>query len=252
MIFLLAWLALAQEPVSIEEVTVWGDAAVLQLRSAVVRRMRELGYREAERSDGRVLFKPPRRWMGRVWLEPSGDLTFLRPVVAWKSPELVDHPSIESTPAFERNPEGISEGASMQGAAALWVLPAERLLTPERERVRDGVSSELEAYVATIRETRFREILDGLPDRLDALWSGGAPLQPGDPPAGSPAQRRAGVLFYWATRPDTREGLEVSLAVERWIRNTLQDTPDAVTRSEAERASSDRADGRMLDLSFGP
>ena len=245
MIALLASLAFAQAPA--ETVVVWGEPAIRQARSAIVRQMEELGYKAIDKPGGRVLFKPPRRWLGRVWLE-EGELRFLRPVVAWRTAEGVEWPTVDDAP-FERTPAGTATSggtAAAAGAASLWVLPSQRLLRPERERVERATADEREVYQETVRETAFRGRLMDLPDRLDALWADGTPLQPGTslPDA---AARKAAVLDHWATRADTREGDLVARAVAAWIRNTLQDTPDAVTPEEASAAEA-ASPGRTLGL----
>ena len=243
MIVWLAITALAQEPV--EEVTVWGEVAVRQHRSAIVRDIEALGYRSVDKTEGRVLFKPPERWMSRIWLQADGTLHHLRPVLAWKRADAVEWDPVDAAP-FERTPVGTASGAAVAGQAGFWVLPAERILRPERERVEAAAEASLEAMRSAIRETSFQGDLQAIPERLDALWASGEALTPGDPNIAAP-DRKATILHYWATRTDTREGDLVAEAVVRWLRGTLQDTPDAVTPAEAERAEA-VASGRALNV----
>ena len=49
-----------------------------------------MGYRPVDKPEGTIVFRPPERWMGRVTLDVHGDLTFGRPVVAYKSAQLHD------------------------------------------------------------------------------------------------------------------------------------------------------------------
>ena len=237
--------ALAQAPASAEEITVWGEPAVRQLRSAVVRDLEGLGYRAVDKPAGRVLFKPPERWMGRVWLEADGSLTHLRPVVAFKRADGVSWDALDEPP-FERTPAGTASGAAAAGQAAFFVLPAERILEPQRERVEAAAAESLEALQTTVRETTFRLALQAIPDRLDALWGAGTPLVAGDPSV-PPAERKAAVLAFWSSRAETREGELVAEAVARWIRGTLQGTESAVTPDEAS-AAEQQAPGRSLGL----
>ncbi|MFT4623555.1 MAG: hypothetical protein ACI8PZ_002211 [Myxococcota bacterium] len=249
MIWLALLLCLGQSAQASEEITVWGEPALRQARSALVRKMEDLGYRSVDKPGGRVLFKPPRRWLGRAWFEADGTLRFLRPVVAWKTAEGVQWQAVDAAP-FERTPAGMATtggSAAAAGAAALWVLPSERLLRPERERVERAAAAELQAYVRIVRETAFREELRVLPDRLDAAWREGTPLQPSLPTLSDPVSRKVAILTFWATRTDTREGNAMAEAVAAWIRGTLQGTSHAITEEEAAAAESE-AGGRTLDV----
>lgn len=221
-------LALAQQPAPAPpvvaaapvEITVYGELEIRRARTAVTRQMEELGYRMRER-DGALIYLPPRRWLGRATFDREGVLAFKRPVVAFPRDQ-------ETGPRFV-------------------ILPSDRILEAERERVREAVQDEVGAYVEVLRATAHRAHMDTLPDRLEELWTAGTPLQPG-PELATPSDRRAAVLAYWATRADTPEGADTSAAVEAWLRAEVQTSEHPVSDSERADAEARRSDGRPLSL----
>jgi hypothetical protein len=106
----------------------------------------------------------------------------------------------------------------------------------------EAVHPLLEAYADVISETYFRTYLEELPDRLDALWTDGVPLE-GHETAVTAEDRRRAVLHFWADRVDSPEGNRVAEAVERWLRFTVQESNTPITEDERVWAL-EQADGR--------
>jgi len=242
---LLTWVALAQQTPVSEELTVWGESAIQSARSAIVVKMRSMGYRSRDLGGGNIRFRPPERWMGRAHLDREGDLTFGRPVLAaaetTQVAEVERSVSGDEPLAVDRSP------ATVNASVYWWFLPSWRVLAPAHERVRQHVGEELRTYRETVRLTAFHLALEELPDRMDALWNDGAPLEGSRRLSSMPA-RRAALLAFWAGRADTAEGLETSQAVEAFLREVVQHSEHPITPEELGRAESDRADGRALDL----
>lgn len=146
------------------EITVWGDHAIKQARAAIVREMVDMGYKAIDKPEGTIVFKPPQRWMGRVTLDVYGDLTFGRPVVAYKSAQLHDSFHSDENPNFGDDPGGLryptdeGTGTTLPSAeAAMWILPAWRLLAPIHEKVRKRVEPQLRDYRDVVELTAQKQ-----------------------------------------------------------------------------------------------
>jgi hypothetical protein len=137
-------------------------------------------------------------------------------------------------------PDGMEVGAG----PSVWLFPSARRVEVVRDRLVDDLQPEVDAYLKVARRTELENQLALLPDRLDALWTAGTPLD-GSPGRidGADARRRA-VLAYWASRTETPEGRRVAEAVESWLAATVQGGEFPIT--DAERTEFVRADGRTL------
>lgn len=227
------------------EIEVWGESAVRVARGDVVQQMRGLGYRPDDHAGGRVLFRPPHdsRWVGRVWLEGDGTLTFVRPVITWKGLERASWIDPETTAAFSR------DRPPTAGQTGWVVWPSLALLEPSWESVREALAPSLEIYRRVLTRTALEDRLQAIPERLDRLWTLGEPLDGGDPLA-SAAERREALLVYWATLPGTPEGLRALRLVEAWCDEALVSEDAGFTQEETARAEAMRGDGRSLGESL--
>ena len=248
---ILAALCWAQEPAPSEpddygyEITVYGKEALRQARWDVVIALKRLGWKPKYRKDGRTVFRPPRRWLGRAELDASGHLSFTYPIVRFRE----GRPSDEvmpraSNPHLSKTLGGYNVPYSEQtlpaGQAKIWLFPSRVILDGWYVRVLDSVRPQLEQLNRVQRDTVVREHLNELPKRLDALWDRGEPLN-GGAIVPKPDREQA-VLFYWGTLPDNFEGHQLSRATERWIRNMIPELDPVLV----EQANQLRADGRKL------
>ena len=231
--------AVAPAPTSTEayEVTVWGEAAIRDQRARVIRTFEAQGWRAKDRGD-EVRFRGPRAWMGKGHLDvATGTFTWTQPVVVLYA----------ATGQRLADPVPGSPNLSTGGGLSLqFGIPAPRKVRGTQDRVFAEVSPSLEAYRTVIAETEFRTRLAALPDRLDALWTSGAPLDGDGPPLADAAARRAAILAYWGSRADTPEGRAFARAVEAWVHATVQ--PSAAPFTDAEVAARPDAAGRTLPL----
>lgn len=256
--FWLFAVGIAAEPVQDfdYEITVYGKEAERQARWDVIIALKRLGWEPIDTSSSRTVFKPPRRWLGRAVLDADGTLDFRYRGLALKKVNLSEPVATDANPAFANEPgmmltdygEGEKRTNTLPaGEAGLWLLPSRALVDRVVAKTREATRSELEQYTRIQRDTRVRAEIAAVPERLDALWEDGTPLE-GAAPIESLAQRKSHVLAYWASRSDTFEGRQVTRAVEIWIGNTLQDSETPVTEEERRQAESKRSDGRALTL----
>ncbi len=149
------------EPVA--EITVWGDLAVQRARADVVRDMEALGFKKRNEQDGEVVFKPPRAWMGKAYLDYDGYLSFGRPVVGLKSVDAHQtqvpaegaetNPNLSRSPAGQANPDG--DGYVVPHLdGSFWLLPNRRLLETHHQRIVELMTPALERYREVVIETR--------------------------------------------------------------------------------------------------
>jgi len=244
------------------EVVVWGEHAIRQARSEVVRAMEVQGWRKAKDQDGVLVFKGPKPWMGRARLYRDGRFDFSRPVMVVTGVETQGVPGFVGDPNPRTPPEHLEYGADIDrqvartgnlggvnaaGAAGMgFQAPGKRKVEAAQARVLIAVRPEVGRYGAVIRETAFQEAIEDLPARLDRLWEHGEPLEDGGESLATLVERRAAILDHWATRADTPEGDGVRRAVALWLRETIMDSDHPVTPSE--RAQAEQAAGRRLHL----
>jgi len=234
----------AEEPVY--EVVVWGRHAVRQARAEVVRGMEELGYRAVRERGDAVVFRPPSPWMGRALLYRDGRLDFRTPMFAAKGVSAPPPAQLDHGVDLDRQAtDGIAVGPEVH------VFISRTKVHAVHRRTREALQPRLQAYQAVIRETAYREALDSLADRLDALWLQGVPLQGGGV-LDTPQSRRAAVLDYWATRASTPEGHGTCDAIELWLRETVQTSEHPLTAAEIETANARRGGDRRLGVGPAP
>ncbi len=224
-----------------EEIVVFGQLAIAKAHDAIVRDLESLGY-QARRKDGQVVFRPPDSWMGKAILHDDGRLTFTKPIVALQGAVYQGTLSTE----VEDNLNVNRDGATGTGGASFALAPSDRKLEGVRQRVANAIQPELDAYVAVVRRTAIEESLLALPDRLDATWTGGTPLDGGSVQLTTPEARRHAILEMWATRTDTSEGRRTCGAIEAWLSATVQESEHPITEDERSAYQERRSDGRML------
>ncbi len=236
MIALLGALCWAQSDPPLE-IVVWGRLAIDRAEDEIVHTLEEMGYETRRRGD-QLVFRPPRAWMGAVVFE-EGLIDFRQPVAGLQAapPEaFVDDPR---HPSQILGPDGRPLTPIGAGPTA-WILPSKRKLAPHRSAVRQALEPQLAHYRAVVAKTALEESLIALPDRLDAVWRDGVPLSDAAGPLTDPAARRAHVLAYWASRPETPEGDRVCAAVEAWLRAVVQTSDHPITAAERERHGAQR------------
>jgi len=251
------------------EITVFGPAAERQARSAIVREMEDMGYRPVDQGGGVIVFRPPRSWMDRVTLQANGELSFRRPIIAFRQAYLQERerdnevrtpPGMEPNPNISRTPAGqvfydgvIDEGAGVvlpPIEGSVYILPDMRRLRPIREAVLERLAPVVEQYRQVRANTFLVQRLDDVRAQLDALWTSGVPLD-GRGRLDTMEQRRRAILDFWASRLDNREGRAVSQVVEQFLRERVQRSDHPASEEEIRRAETRRADGRRLVIEPG-
>lgn len=223
-------------------IDVVSQVEVLAARDAVVRALKELGWKPRRREGDVIVFRGPEGWMGKARLYATGDIVFSTPVLAFGGAR-------EAGGAGDDNLSRSFDNDMQSGTVGVSVtpMPSPKKVRGVQEEIRAAVQPLVLEYREMISKERFSSYVGELPSRLDALWERGEPLMGLDVVDGV-AARRAEVLSFWASRLDTPEGIVVSRIVEGWLRNVVQSSDAPVTAEERAAAEARREDGRRLDL----
>ncbi len=233
---LLAALARGQEPAPppppderqpSTEIIVIGEREVEAARQAVIRRVEELGYtRIRDRGEKVVLKDPDEHWRGKVFVYDDGRIAAKRTGPTGKKMAPIKGTNFRPYPLCIIMPTA----CVAFGSAFL----ADRKWAGIEGEVVDATAGGVHKWNEKIADRESVGRVDAVPELLTATWERGEPLV-GTERLDTPAARRAEILAYWETRTETRWGLDVREAIERFVRSEVMtsDTPYAPAEIEA-------------------
>ncbi len=218
-----AW---ASEPADVE-ITVWGRE-VEAARAAVLDQLVDEGWElSRERADGRTVLRHvdgPHH--GRVIVDD--DQAFLvvrRELIRIEGREVL----------FDRN------SAGAWATCVIWpflcvrlggaVVAPQKLASDWRE-LADQTDALVSTWSDRVADRALATNLEALPDRLEALWVDGVPLEPGGVVVATPEERRAAIGAFWLSRTDTVWGDAVRDACTRFVRAVVQTSETPFTGAE--------------------
>ncbi len=207
-------------------------------RDALVREMESLSWKTKRKRDGRVVFKGPEPWMGKMTLRPNGVIDFTTPSIAFGGTGGVDT-EYQANPRSNMDPQTGSAGVAIG-------FDGKRKAAAVQSELRAAITDDLEHLRSTIRARGFGRMVEQLPDRLDGVWNDGIGMDGSS--LHDPTDKRRDVLSYWSSRTDTPEGRVVMRTIEVWLRQTVMLSDHPVTPQEAADAEAARDDGRTLDI----
>lgn len=218
------------------QIVVYGERLVDQARREVVESIEELGYGyEVKEQGDRVVYRHPNAWYGEVHLHDDGWMQVKRQrlrvegrAVPW---------------AKKQNSVGAWLGCFVYPWACIrvygatvsrrrWMGTQTRTVTELEPKVR--ILGDRIADLATTRR------LAELPDRLEALWADGTPIEGTGPVVPTPEARREALLDYWASRTDTVWGRAMRESVENFVAAVVQESPHPFGRDEVAAFNRDR------------
>ena len=229
----------ASEEAIYEEITVYDVRRIEAARDAVIDRVRDAGYVQEIRREGRTVLRHPAVWKGEVVLWDDGRVNMKRQPIQFDSP--------------------IQKGGAERWLACvlfpLCIRPGGQLVSPRKlhhqeERVWRRITPEVRELGDTIASAATELKVEQLPDLLQALWDEGTPLSEAmsDVPLSDPAQRRTAILAFWDTRTDTPWGEQVRAVVEGFLRAVVQQSEHPVTAEELAAFNATRRAQRPLSL----
>lgn len=206
----------APEPEVAYEVIVYEELRVQQARDRVLQRLEELGYAgEIVDLGDRVVYRHADPWHGEVVLHDDGWMVVRRQAVRVEARRFL---------FFDRGSPVAWMGCHvwpwmcvrMSGA----LYSRRKWMGQESETVQ-LVEPMVQDWGDRVADLATERTVEALPERLEALWEHGIPLQ-GGPVLETPEERRAAILAFYASRTDTVWGHEVREAVGAFVRGVVQ------------------------------
>ena len=226
-------IAVAQDDPS-EEIVVYGEELVEQARREVVEQLEEIGYDYDVIDLGdRVVYRHRAAWHGEVVLYDEGYMKVRRQPL---------HAEGRPLPWAKRNSPGAWAGCLLWPWACVRVYGAtvsDRKWRSRESRTVQRVEPKVRTWANRVADLAVYEKIQGLPERLEALWERGQPLQ-GEGRLESYADRRAALLAFWGSRTETVWGREVQRAVRGFLRSVVQESEHPFTTAELATFNAER------------
>jgi hypothetical protein len=232
----------AEEEAVSEEVIVYGELRVDQARDQVIEELGHLGYDKRIEKDGAIVMRHSSAWKGDVWLHEDGWMRIKRQPVRMEAP---------ATPFGKTNSAGAWLGCVLYPFLCVKTggqMVGKRKFQAVETRTASAVDPSVRDWGDRIADLAVDRKSEALPDRLEALWTQGTPLEDGVPNLGSIAERKAALLRFWETRTDTLWGERVRKIVESFIRGEVQSSETPFTDEEIARFNRRSRAGRELSL----
>ena len=245
-----AALALAEEPPPAEgepdrdadiEVVVYGELLVEQARAKLVEDLKEAGYDEVKVKDNRVIYRHSSVWRGEVHVYDDGWYRTKRQKVKFQAvgmPWAEEGSPLAVAGCFIYSPLCFRPGGALIGS---------RKFRAQETQVVQHIHEDAEEWANRVSDLATERTINGLPERLEDLWSRGVPLD-GDGVLATSAQRRRAILDYWDSRTNTPWGEAVRQAVEAFCRAVVQQSDAPFTAAELEALNQRRQSIRPFTL----
>ncbi len=216
---------------------------VERARQQLMKELEKEGYTKIIRRDGYTVLRHDDTWSGEVLLYDDGWVRIKRQPVQIRPIAL----------PFAREGTVLSWAACLVAPFACvrtsGVFYGKRKFAAVKNRTLSSVEPEIQNLADRVADEATAGTVDALPDRLDALWADGIPLDPGDRQLTSFDDRKAALLDYWDTRSDTPWGDRVRVAVEGFLIGVVQVSDHPFTADEIAAFNVRRQCARALDLS---
>lgn len=229
--------ALAQDP---EPLVVQGSGdgvpiivveapGVTAARQALLDELARQGYGRVKDKGDHLVLHADQPWKGRILVYDDG----------WATMKL-------SKTLIASWPRGTIFPPTLAGSFE--VFPSKGKRMGIEERALEPAADFLGAYGDRVADVAVAVKVAGMPDRLEALWNSGVPIEPNGPPLLTTDARKAALLAYWESRTDTIWGDRVRASIDAFIRAEVQGSNDAFTDAEIEAFNARRRCERDLDL----
>jgi hypothetical protein len=227
-----------------EELLIEEDIAVERAKAQLDRRIRDLGYREGEIKEDRVIYRPNVVWKPSVIVHDEAFVIIRR-----------------TPPRFE---PWIGPGAPIRYLSCIppftilcvkmqgwWV--SKRRLQHQKTTMSEGLDPMIRDWREAVVDRAMRvRVEDELPSLLDGVWLRGIPLDSRDPILASAASRRAEILELWASRTCTPEGEQVRDVVQTYLIWEVQRSDTPATQDEIDAANQDSSCEAQLPWPLEP
>jgi hypothetical protein len=228
------------EAENIEQMVVIGDPLVDQARRELIHQLEQQGFTRAERVDGYLRLRNEAAWMGEVRIYDDGWVMMKRQPVRVEAPDLGNVPEPLAWATCLVVPTGCVRLGGPMLSKRRWLGVQERTL--------ESLKPALTGYSDRVADAATDDTLEKLPQRLEALWERGEPLNAAERPAATYAERKSALLEYWDSRTDTVWGDRVRATVETFVRAEVQTSEHAFSGEEIAHFNEQRRAQRELRL----
>lgn len=227
------------------EITVYGEAEVIQAKKALNQQLVDLGYTPRRRQDGRTVYVHEDGWRQKLIMDDDGYVYFRQ-----RPPHITGPP--ETGLAYDDWPilpwgTCILFPAACMNAGSIPRNP--RLKLQDKERTLVASQDELVRYAdALAGQALTVRLYEEVPDLLDGIWLRGEHLEKPEMELPDPASRRKAILEFWISRTDNVYGDAVREVVEAYMVYVINDSADPFTDEEIAWANETRTCLRPLVL----
>ena len=223
------------------EVVVYGEILVERARRQVMTELRARGFDEVVDKGDHVIMRHGSHWKGEVLIYDDGSVRMRRQRPRVESPETRwgDAGSAVSYLSCIYQPfKCVRVGG---------VFVSRRKFHAQKGRTLQPIADDVQVLGDRVADLATEHKVNELPERLEALWVDGVPLE-GEEHLATPAERRVALLDYWESRTETAWGERVRVGVEAFVRAEVQNSEFPFTEAEIDAFNAQRTCTRALDL----
>lgn len=215
-----------------EVVIVYDELRAKKAREKIIQRAEALGYTRRVEKDGRTILRHELPWKGELVLYDDGQVEVKR------QPVRFEPPFAKKTPLSWMSCVIVPLCIRAGGQA----VSPRRYHSYERELWAE-VSGEVVEWNDRLADVGTGRKIEGLPERLDALWTTGVSLE-GDVILETWEARRAALFRFWDTRTESAWGEAVRDAVQAFILGEVETGEHPFPVEEQERLNAGRLSSR--------
>ena len=214
--------AVVEDFEDVQTMVIYAEHLAAQARKRVIDEAEALGYRRVIEKNGRTILRHDATWHGEVVLHDDGRVEVKR------QPVRFEPPVAKVTPA--------SYLACI--LVPLCIRPGGQLVSPRRyhqfeREAWTTLSEPVASWNDRIADAAIDAKLANLPERLEALWSRGEPIE-GDKPLADAASRRRALLDLWDSRTENDWGERIREGIEAFVREVIEPSASPYTAAERE------------------
>ena len=209
-----------------EEILVEGDLKVIQARRAVENELKGLGFVPKKRKKDYLVFRHEQDWKGEIRIYDDGWVRMKRQPIQFKVPKI---PALGKGAPVAVVLCLINPAACIRSRGQFVSRPK---FMAQKVRTLNEIRPTVTEYNEAVLDFYTQQTLDELPPKLEELWEFGVPLASDDEVIQGVKERRQALLQFWDSRTENPWGMRVRAAVEIFIREVVQYSPNPFPSDE--------------------